>query len=108
MATPPAPVFIPQPTLVNRPLGQKDAQGLWIPDSWEWLAFQGQYAGTNLIYKGFARPGSSTSAPVWQIAFMTYDGSNNILTITWPQNSFGAASSDFEFIWANRATYTYS
>ena len=102
------PVYVPQPTLASRPLGYKDAQGNLIPDSFNDEAFQGQYSGTNLIYKGFARPGSATSAAVWQIAFLTYDGSNNLTSIMWPQNTFGAASNDYQFIWDNRAGYTYS
>jgi hypothetical protein len=102
-----APVFIPQPTLATRPLGFKDAQGNLIPDSFEALAFQGAYTGTNLIYKGFARPGSPTSNPVWQISIMTYDGMNNLTSILWPQNAFGVASNDFQFEWDDRATYTY-
>jgi hypothetical protein len=102
------PVFIQQPFIGNRPLGVKDAQGNLIVDSFEWLAFQGQYTGTNLIFKGFARPGSATSSAVWQISKMTYDGANNILMIQWPQNPFGAATNEFEFIWDNRAIYTYS
>lgn len=103
-----APVYQQAPTVKNRPMGRTDAQGRVIPDSFGDLAFQGAYTGTNLIYKGFARPGSSTSAAVWQIALLTYDGSSNLLSITWPQDASGSASNDFQFIWANRATYTYS
>jgi YD repeat-containing protein len=102
------PVFNQTPNVQNRPMARKDAQGNLIPNSFEDLAFQGQYSGTNLIYKGFARPGALTSASVWQIAFMTYDGSGNLLTITWPQDVNGHASNDYQFIWDNRATYTYS
>lgn len=105
MATP---VFIQQPTLATRPMSLKDAQGNVLINSQLWLAFQGQYTGTNLIYKGLARVGTLTSSPSWQISLQTYDVSNNLLSVTWPQNSFGEASSDFQFIWANRATYTYS
>ena len=72
------------------------------------MAFQGAYSGTNLIYRGFARPGASTSASVWQLAFMTYDGSNNLLSIQWPEDPNGHASNDYEFSWDDRATYTYS
>jgi YD repeat-containing protein len=108
MSTPVAPVFIPQPNLANRPVGYKDAQGNLIPDSFSDEAFQGQYSGTNLIYKGFARPGSSTSAAVWQIAYLTYDGSNNLISVTWPQNANGVASNDYQFIWSSRSSYTYS
>lgn len=93
--------------IFNRPRGQIDPQAYVNPYSFIDLAFQGQYSGTNLIYKGLARPGSPTSAAVWQIALLTYDGSNNILSITWPTNSIGAPSNDYEFVWDNRASYTY-
>jgi YD repeat-containing protein len=94
--------------VVNRPVGVLDAQGRVIPASFGDLAFRGDYTGTDLIYKGFARPGSATSDDVWQIAKMSYDGSHNLLTITWPQNALAKASSDFQFEWDDRATYTYS
>ncbi len=93
----------------NRPLNYLDAQGRVIFDSVDDTAFQGEYDGSdNLIYKGFAKSGSSTADPVWQIALLTYDGSGNILTITWPQNDLGNASNDYIFVWDDRATYTYS
>ena len=92
----------------TRPVGKIDAQGRVIPDSYEELAFQGEYTGTNLIYKGFARPGASTTTPVWQIAKMSYDGSNNLLTITWAQDPNGHASAEYIFQWSLRAGYTYS
>lgn len=94
---------------INRPLGYLDAQGREIYDSVDDLDFQGEYdMSDNLIYKGFARPGSATSVAVWQIAKITYDGSDNLLTIKWPENTLGAASNDYLFIWDNRSTYTYS
>jgi hypothetical protein len=102
------PVYNQLPNVGNRPYGLKDAQGNLIVDSFEWMAFQGQYSGTNLIYKGFARPGSSQSAAVWQISMQTYDASNNLLSVTWPENTLGVASNDFQFVWANRASYTYA
>lgn len=105
MATP---VFNQNPYVGNRPMGRNDAQGNLIPESFEDLSFRGDYTGTNLIYKGFARNGKATSAAVWQIAKMSYDGSNNLLTILWPQDANGNANSDYQFVWDNRATYTYS
>lgn len=101
------PVFNQTPFVGNRPCARKDAQGNVIPGSFDDMSFRGQYTGTNLVYKGFARPGSATSSPVWQIAFLTYDGSGNILSITWPENPEGKASNDYQFIWDNRAGYTY-
>ncbi len=92
----------------NRPIGRQDANDQLIPDSFIDEAFQGDYmGGANLIYKGFARPGVQTSEDKWQIAFLTYDGNNNITSITWPINSIGVASNDYEFEWDDRALYTY-
>ena len=91
----------------NAPYGLLDSQGRVIPTSYNDLAFQAEYAGNDLIYSGFARPGSSTGAVVWQIRKMSYDGAGNILTITWPENSQGNASTKFEFEWDERATYTF-
>ena len=102
------PVYNQQPTVGNRPCAVKDAQGNVIADSFDWLAFQGDYTGTNLIYKGFARPGADTADPVWQISQQAYDGSNNLVSIKWPQNGTGAANNDFQFAWDDRASYTYS
>lgn len=92
----------------NSPMGRLDANGRAIPGSFANLAFQGEYSGNNMIFAGFARPGSSTGSEVWQISKMTYDGSGNLLTITWPQNSFGKASTKFEFEWDERASYIFS
>ena len=91
----------------NRPVVKTDGNLRPIYASVDDLAFRGDYTSTNLIYKGFARPGSDTSSPVWQIAFITYDGSNNITAVQWPLNASGAASSEYEFIWDNRADYTF-
>lgn len=93
--------------VLTRPLNFLDAQGRTIYDSVNYTAFRGEYSGTNLIYAGFARPGASENSAVWQIFKMAYDGSGNVLSITWPQSS-SIASSEFEFVWADRATYTYS
>lgn len=102
------PVYNQMPTVQNRPMGRLDAQSRVIPNSFGDMAFQGDYSGTNLIYKGFARPGSSTTSAVWQIAKLTYDGSNNLLSITWPQDASGHASNDYQFQWSIRTGYTYS
>ncbi len=93
-----------------RPCGTLDAQGRVIPTSYGDVAFLGDYggSGTNLIYKGLARPGSSAANPVWQISKLTYDATDNLLSVQWPQNTNGAASNDYQFVWNSRATYTYS
>lgn len=96
------------PANTNRPFGRLDAQGRVIPDSFSDLSFRGEYSGTNLIYKAFSRTGASTAAAVWQIAFLSYDGSNNLLSIKWPQDANGHPSNDYEFAWDSRAAYTYA
>lgn len=96
-------------SLSSTPLLKVDAQGRAIQDSSDDLAFQGDYSGgDNLIYSGFARPGGVVSAPVWQISKHAYDGNNNITSTTWPEDGNGHASSEYIFVWDDRATYTYS
>lgn len=93
----------------NQPILKRDAQNNVISESYiSDMAFRGEYSGTNLIYKGYARPGTATSEERWQISRLTYDGSDNITAIEWPQNASGNSSSEFTFEWDNRATYTYS
>ncbi len=93
----------------NRPTGKTDPQGNLSPDSFLDEAFLGDYqGGVKLIYKCYARPGASQSAAVWQIAKITYDVNSNVTMIQWPQNSSGIASSDYEFAYSLRTTYTYS
>jgi hypothetical protein len=85
----------------NRPLGYEDALGQLNQDSFTYMAFRGAYTGTNLIYMGRARPGASETHPIWQIAMLAYDGSNNLLSIKWAVAPSGSGSADFEFIWNN-------
>lgn len=63
-------------------------------------------ANGNPIYIGKAIVGSSEDDLVWQICFMTYDAHDSLLTKKWASIS-GKASSDYEFSWTLRATYTY-
>lgn len=78
-----------------------------IQQSYGEKSFRGDYDGEDLIYVGFAIPGSNESARVWQIKQLNYD-SNNLVSILWPQAPDGKASTDYAFAWANRATYTYA
>jgi hypothetical protein len=90
----------------NRPFNRLDTDLRPIYDSVDDLAFQGIYSGSNLTFKGQARPGSLTSEPVWQICQLTYTGSN-LVSITWPLNANGAPSNDYEFVFDDYASYTY-
>jgi hypothetical protein len=78
------------------------------------MEFRGDYTGTNLIYKGFARAGAGEGDLVWQIAKLAYDGSNNLLSVKWPMlppntttGISGGTSTEYEFSWTDRASYTY-
>lgn len=103
------PVYNQTPTVKYRPLARKDANGNIIATSFSDQAFYGVYDGSNnLIYKGFARPGTSSGSTGWQLAKLTYDVNNNLLTITWPQDANGNASNDYQFIATSYAGYTYS
>lgn len=93
----------------NYPCIKVDVKGRDIQDSSDDLAFRGDYeAGENLIYQGFARPGVATSEAKWQISKHSYDGNDNILTTTWPENADGNATSEYYYVWDDRASYTYS
>lgn len=59
--------------------------------------------GSNPIYIGRSPQNTPTSTAGWQIQKITYDGSNNPLTVTWANNN-----DRFDQIWDNRASLTYS
>lgn len=60
-------------------------------------------ANSNLQYYGEAMPGSATSAAVWRIKKLTYDSSNNLLSILWADGD-----DQMDNIWDNYASLTYS
>ncbi len=66
------------------------------------MKFRGEYSAGNLIYKGYARPGSSTADPVWQISKLTYSGAD-LTQVDWANSS-----SEFLFVWDDRASYVYN
>lgn len=65
-------------------------------------------ADGNPIYIGRAKAGVLESDPRWQISFHTWDANDSLLSKEWPENSEGNPSTDYEFVWDDRATYTYS
>lgn len=65
-------------------------------------------ANGNVLYLGMAKVGTLVSETGWQIAFHAWDANNALTSKTWPQNSLGNASSEYEFEWDDRAGYTYS
>lgn len=92
----------------NRPFkyGQNDRREFIVQDSE--VALQIEYDGNNNpIYIGRAKVGTATSEVKWQISLLTYTGTN-LVSITWPQNSDGNPSSEYEFEYDERASYTYA
>lgn len=97
------------PSRTNRPLkyGPQDRRELIVQDSEVALRCQNDANG-NPVYLGRARIGTATSEDKWQIQFLTYDANQGVTSVTWPENSGGKASGEYEFTWDDRATYTFS
>lgn len=93
----------------NRPLkyGEKDRREFIVENSEVELRAQNDGNG-NPIYLGRAKAGVTESEDRWQIRFITYDGNQGVTSITWPQNDLGNPSTEYEFVWDDRATYTYA
>ena len=94
--------------VANRPYGRLDSLDRVIPSSFGNMAYQAGLNGSSqLAYIGFARPGSDVDDPVWQIFYIQYS-SGLPTSITWPQDTNGAASNDYIFVFSDYASYTYS
>ena len=93
----------------NRPLkyGAANRREYIVSDGEQAIRAQNDGSG-NAIYLAKAKVGTLTSETGWSISFQVYDGSNAITSKTWPQNSLGNASSEYEFIYDDRAGFTYS
>lgn len=92
----------------TRTFGKVEGNLRIIPSEFTKQAFRGDdLGGANLIYVAFARPGSGDLDPLWQIAFLTYSGTGNVISIQWPIDVNGSVSNDYEFVWNDRLTYSY-
>lgn len=60
-------------------------------------------ANSNLVYIGKAVVGTAKSAALWQIKKLTYNASSNLTDI-----AHANGSETFEYVWNDRATYSYS
>jgi len=94
---------------INRPLkyGERDRREFIVQDSEVAMQIENDAEG-NPIYIGRAKVGTQTSESKWQISFQTYDANDALETMTWPENSLGNPSSEYEFVWNDRLTYTYN
>jgi len=64
--------------------------------------------GGNPVYIGKAKPGTLEADDKWQIAFVEYDAASSAISLTWPLNSEGNASTEYEFVWDSSTTVTIS
>lgn len=65
------------------------------------MAFDYDASG-NQIYIGWSQPGVQKSEAHWRIMKQTFNASNQVTDILWPNNSIA-----FRYIWDNRASLTY-
>lgn len=90
---------------------QRDNYDNVIQKTYGERSFRGAYdVNNNLIYAGFAIPGTATSSANWQIRKLSYDVNDNLTDIKWPQFPYagGIASREYKFVWDDHASYTYS
>lgn len=95
-------------SVLNRPFkwGEKDRREFIVEDSE--VAYRAENNGSgNVIYTGRAKVGTADDEAKWQISFTEYDGNGAVDSVTWPEAN-GKASSDYQFVWDDRAGYTYS
>ena len=93
---------------INRPFkfGAQDRREFVVENSEVALRAENNADGSP-IYLGRARVGTEEGEPRWQIRAIAYDLADGVTDITWPENSQGVASSDYEFIWTHRGSLTY-
>ena len=58
--------------------------------------------GDSPVYVGYAQPGILTSDPSWKIMRLDYNGSN-IIRRLWANGN-----TKFDYVWDDRATYSFS
>ena len=93
----------------NRPFkfGQKDRREFIVMDSEVEIRAQNDASG-NPLYIGRAKAGTADDETGWQISFHAWDANNSLTSRTWPQNSEGSPSTEYEFTWDDRAGYVYA
>jgi len=69
----------------------------------EWKVRIENDSSGNPEYVGEANPNRDTNTTGWRIKKITYDSDGNPTEVNWADGN-----SNFDNIWDNRATYTYS
>jgi hypothetical protein len=91
----------------NRPFkyGERDRREFIVQDSEVALAAINDSNG-NPIFLGRAKVGVIESDSKWQIRKITYDSSEGVTRVEWPENDSGKASAEYEFAWSEFASLT--
>jgi hypothetical protein len=55
----------------------------------------------DIIYKGYAVPGTATSAPAWRISKLTINSQGDVVT------QWADGNSNFDNVWDNRGSLSY-
>ena len=89
---------------INRPFkfGERDRRVFIVENSEVALQAENDANG-NPIFLARAKIGTLTSEPKWQIRFITYDAAQGVVSVEWPENDEGNNSSEYEFIYDDRA-----
>lgn len=93
--------------VINRPFkfGERDRREFIVQDSE--VAFVAiNNADGNPIFIGRAKVGVQEDQDKWQIRKITYDVTDGISRIEWPENDEGNASAEFEFVWSSVSALT--
>lgn len=95
-------------SVLNRPFkwGERDRREFIVEDSEVALRRENNGSGA-VIYTGRAKVGTGTDEAKWQISLTQYDGNSAVASVTWPEVD-GIASSDYQFVWDDRASYSFS
>lgn len=67
------------------------------------LARRVDFVGEDLIYRGTAVPGTADASNGWRIEEITFVGADDDVEIRW-----AAGNSNFDKVWNDRATYSYT
>ena len=91
----------------NRPFkfGERDRRELIVQDSEVSLIAINDLNG-NPIFLGRAKAGEPITDDKWQLRKIEYDSNQGVTRVTWPQDSEGNASTDYEFIWSSVSDLT--
>ena len=95
--------------VTNRPFkfGANDRKEFIVQESEVALRAQNDANG-NPIYIGRAKVGTATSDDKWQVQFLTWDANESVTTVEWPQDALTNPSSQYAFVWDDRAGLTYA